>query len=495
MMMKCYINGFLHSMNNHKDVYHTMATQHGKIIAFDQNVDLALCDEIVDLKGGHLYPGFVDAHLHMMGYGEYLDMIHLSSCQTKSDVISKLLKAENQHMIFAIGYLDLGITKYDLDQYFQEQMVILRHNDFHALTLNSKALRHFNIEDETGILKEGKASYIMQNIPKPSFSRLNEMLTRSIESLTSLGITGGHTDDLFYYNGFHETYQAFHEVLKHHPFRCHLLIHHEVLDDFIQSKKPWGIQNPYLELGAIKMFYDGTMSSKTALMYHPYKGENTQGEVVMGYSEFTDVLKKVRSFGLSAAIHVIGDKGLEEVVDLLIQYPPKDGLIDRIIHAPWANQKTIDKMKKLPCSLDIQPQFLSSDLPRAFQFFSKKPDFIFPWKTYLDEKIIISGSSDAPVEIPNPFLGMRDAIFRRSNQDHLTYETKEALSHFEAIRLYTTYAHVQSSLQPRGYLKLGYLADFTVCDRDLESLKEAEFNDIHVLMTIIDDRIVYTSTR
>ncbi|MDY0294251.1 MAG: amidohydrolase [Acholeplasmataceae bacterium] len=493
--MKCYIHGFFHSMNDHKDVYHVMATQEGKIKSFDNDVDLTLCDEIIDLKGGHLYPGFVDAHLHMMGYGEYLDMIHLSSCQTKDEVIAKLLAAKSQDMIFAIGYLDVGITKHDLDTYFLDQVVILRHNDFHALTLNSKALSHFNIQDETGILKESKASYIMQNIPKPSFSKLHTMLTKSIESLTSFGLTGGHTDDLFYYNGFKETYQAFHEVLEHHPFRSHLLIHHEVLDDFIQSDQPWGIQNNYLELGAIKMFYDGTMSSKTALMYHPYQGEKTHGEVVMGYAQFTDVLKKVRSFGLSAAIHVIGDKGLEDVVDLLTKYPPKEGLIDRIIHAPWADQKTIEKMKSLPCSLDIQPQFLSSDLPRAFHFFSVKPDYVFPWKTYLDEKIIISGSSDAPVEIPNPFLGMKDAIFRRSNQDHKTYETQEALSHFEAIKLYATYAHAQSSLQPRGYLKPGYLADFTVCDRDIETLKEEEFHDINVIMTIIDDHIVYKLTR
>lgn len=489
--VKCYVNGFMHKMTSSHHIHHLMATDQGKIIAFDNDVNLSLCDEIIDLNQGHLYPGFVDAHLHMMGYGDYLDTIHLFGCRTKEDVISILKIYQNQPMMFAIGYLDIGLTKDDLDQYFKDQIVILRHNDFHGLTLNSQALKHFKIEDESGILKELKASYVMQNLPKPSYNRLKEMLTKSIQSLISYGLTGGHTDDLYYYNGFKETYQAFEDVVSIYPFRCHLLMHHEVIDDYLISQKTWGVQNAYLELGAVKMFYDGTMSSKTAWMFAPYLDSQSYGEVVMGKETFQHVLIKTRRLGLTAAIHVIGDRGLAEVVDLLIAYPPQSGFIDRIIHAPWADQKTIHKMKGLPLSIDIQPQFLSSDLPRAFQLFTQVPSFVFPWKTYLDNQLIISGSSDAPVETPNPLLGMKDAIYRRSHDDHEVYHHHEALSHFEAIKLYTTYAHAQSFQQPRGYLKEGYLADFTVCDQDLESLNEQDFDQPHILMTIIDDKIVY----
>ena len=489
--MKCYINGILHSMKDEKHIYHQMATDQGKIIAFDQEVNVSLCDEVIDLNHGHLYPGFVDAHLHMIGYGEYLSMIHLSGLTSKESIINELLNYKNQHFLMGLGYLDVGISKDDLDHYFKEQVVLLRHNDYHSLTLNSKALEMFNVNNETGVLKEERATHVMKLLPKHSFNELKHMLEKSVKQLYAYGITGGHTDDLFYYNGFEETYHVFEEVMEKYPFRSHLLMHHEVIHDFIRSKKNWGIQTPYLELGSVKMFYDGTMSSKTALMSKPYLDTEDKGEVVMGKEKFTKTLKNVRKLGLTVAIHVIGDLGLDEVVDLLITYPPKDGQKDRIIHAPWAMKETLHKMVNLPVTFDIQPQFLASDLPRAFHIFSEYPDLIFPWKTYLDHHLILSGSSDAPVESPNPLLGIKDAIFRRSASDQKQYVENESLSHYEAIKLYTTGSHQPSLLQPRGYLEKGYLADFTVFDANLFELKEDQFYQTKVVMTIIDDKIVY----
>lgn len=489
--MKCYVNGIMHSMIDDKEIYHQMATQDGKIIAFDDEVNLSQCDEVFDLNQGHLFPGFVDAHLHMMGYGEYLSMIHLSGLKTKDEVINHLLNYQHQDFMMGLGYVDLGITKHDLDLYFKDQIVLLRHNDYHSLTLNSKALAIFKIVDDTGILKEDRATQVMQMLPKHSLEELKHMLEKSVKQLYTFGITGGHTDDLYYYNGFQETYQAFEDVMSSFPFRAHLLMHHEIIHDYIRSKKKWGIQTPYLELGSVKMFYDGTMSSKTALMQKPYLGTNTYGEVVMGKENFIKTLSNVRKLGLTVAIHVIGDKGLDEVIDLLIKYPPQLGQKDRVIHAPWAMKETLIKMVNLPITYDIQPQFLSSDLPRVFSYVSVKPDYIFPWKTYLDHNLILSGSSDAPVETPNPLLGIKDAIYRRSNSDKKQYVKSEVLSHYEAIKLYTTGAHAQSVLQPRGYLQIGYLADFTVFNCNLLELDEAGFDKAYVTMTIIDDKTVY----
>ena len=488
--MTCYINGILHTMT-HETEYHTiMATEDGKIIAFDQDVMLSTCDRIIDLKGAHLYPGFIDNHLHIVGYGEYLNVINLSECKDLASIIHQL-NSSNDELIFAIGYHDIGLTKHDLDLYFNHHMVVLRHSDFHSLTLNSKALAYFNVKDDLGILKEEKASSVMQKMPKPSYPKLKQMIEQAIDQLTSYGITGGHSDDLYYHNGFDLTYQAYHDVLSEKPFRAHLLIHHQVLDNYINSKTPWGVVTPYLEFGAVKMFYDGTMSSQTALMFYPYQGTNSCGEVVMGKDQFIETLKKTRSLGLTAAIHVIGDRGLDEVCDILKAYPPQQQQIDRIIHAPWGRLDTVEKMKHLPISVDIQPSFLASDLPHAFTLFSQPPELMFPWKTYLKEDIKIVGSSDAPVEHPNPLLGIKDAIYRRSRSNLAIYTPSEKLTPFEAIKSYTSDAHVQSQLQPRGYLKVGYLADFTVFDRDLMTLDEADFEKSHVVMTVINDQVVY----
>lgn len=489
--MIAWINGHFHSMKDEKTIYSKLATNNGKIVAIDDDVDGLICDQIIDLQGYHVYPGFVDAHLHMLGYGQHLTQISLDGLNHHDDIVAHLLTYHDRGLIFAEGYRDQGLTAHDLDVFFPQQLVFLRHSDYHGLTLNSQALLHMGLSHPTGILKEEEASQLMSRLPKHRNEVLEDMLNHALDSLYQFGVTGGHSDDLYYFNGFHDTVNVFEKVLSKKPFRTHLLIHHLTLDDFIQSHKAWGIQTPYLELGAIKMFYDGTMSSKTALMFHPYQGTSTHGEVVMGKDAFITCLKKVREHGLTVAIHVIGDRGLDEVCDLLLAHPPKEGTKDRIIHAPWASIQTLDKLKKLSMAIDIQPQFLSSDLPKAWHHFSQKPELIFPWKTYRKEGLIISGSSDAPVEVPNPLLGIKDAIFRRSHEDHQPYHLEEALTPYEAIQCYTTSSNALNFIQPKGFIEKGYLADFTVLKKDITKMSEREFDQPHVVMTVIDEHIVY----
>ncbi len=134
------------------------------------------------------------------------------------------------------------------------------------------------------------------------------------------------------------------------------------------------------------------------------------------------------------AIHVIGDLGLKEVVDILKAYPPQDGLHDRIIHASLADHETIKMMEGMPIILDIQPQFISSDLPAILSLFSKEPEYIYPFKTYMKYNLILCGSSDAPVEVPNPLLGMHQLIYRKKRWRCLS--KRRMYLKFDALNIY-----------------------------------------------------------
>lgn len=489
--MKKWINGQFHTMRTKDEIYHTMVTDQGIIVGFDDAVSHITPQETIDLHQCHVYPGFIDAHLHLIGYGRFITLIDLRDVYSKEDVLLTLDKNKDKAMLYAEGYRDLGITKIELDQLIPDKPVFLRHLDYHSLTLNSKALELVKLSSDKGILREEEAMTALKRLPKHKKDELKMMLRHAIKQLYAYGITGGDSDDLYYFNGFDETFSVFDEVLNEMPFRTHLLMHHETITDFVHSGKSWNEQTPFLELGAVKMFYDGTMSSKTARMKDPYRGTNDHGEIVMGKQRFVDTLKRARSLGLTVAIHVIGDQGLDDVANLLKTYPPKPGQKDRIIHAPWAMKKTIPLLKSLPITIDIQPQFLSADLPRALDYFSKEPELIFPWKTYLEEDIPILGSSDAPVETPNPLLGMKDAIYRESNHNHQAYHLEQSLPPFEAIKLYTTYAHLQHTKTNRGYLDQGMIADFTVTSKDLLTLNKDQWNEPLIEMTIIDEQIVY----
>ena len=60
-------NGIFHTMEDPQTVKYLMATDQGRIVGFDDDINPALCDEVIDLNHMHVYPGFVDAHLHLIG--------------------------------------------------------------------------------------------------------------------------------------------------------------------------------------------------------------------------------------------------------------------------------------------------------------------------------------------------------------------------------------------------------------------------------------------
>jgi len=489
--MKLWKNGVFHTMLNENDTKYQMATDQGYIIGFDHQVEGLEFDEVINLRGYHVYPGFVDAHLHLLGFGQKLSRPNLMNIKNKKEAIRIIKDAYHNEPLFVEGYFECGLTKDDLNQISQTHPIMIRHNDYHSLTVNQVALDMINIKDSNGVLTEEDAQMAMDNYPKHSDQALDKILENSISKLNSYGITGGHSDDLSYFNGFKATLGVFDRVLDKKPFRAHLLVHHLVLDDYLNSKRVQLNQTPYLQLGAIKMFYDGTISSKTALMKNNYLSTSSNGLRIHEIKTFEEMVKKARKHGLNVAIHIIGDQALLEALDILKKYPPQLGEHDRLIHTSFMDQKAVEMMVAMPISIDIQPQFLSSDIPWALDYFSQTPEFVYPWKTLYDQKINLAGSSDAPVEIPNPLLGIHAAVTRISDHDHQAYFKNECLSRFEAIMLYTRYANYSTMDNNRGYLQKGYIADLSIFEENLEQTPIDNLKKDICYMTVINEHIVY----
>ncbi|MBE0700926.1 MAG: amidohydrolase [Acholeplasmataceae bacterium] len=493
--MKLWTHGIFHTMQSEYHTHQSILTDHGVIVAVDDEINHHQADEIIDLGGLHVYPGFVDAHLHLLGYGQKLMRLNLENQRDPYKVQLDIKSNFRGEPLFVEGYFDVGLTKVDLNAISDHIPILLRHNDYHSVTVNSAILKQIHMEKTNGVLSEDDAQKAMDAFPKYSNRQLGELLHKAISKLYTYGVTGGHSDDLYYFNGFQSTLDVFENYLKKHPFRAHLLVHHKVLDDYIASKRPFLDQTPFLQLGAIKCFYDGTISSKTACFKHPYKNGSHHGIRILGKSGFLTWIKKIRKHDLPVAVHVIGDQGLREVVQVLKAYPPKIGLHDRIIHASFADEETMNIMKDIPIVLDIQPQFQSSDMPWALSYLSMEPEAIYPWKTYLKFHLKLAGSSDAPVEVPNPLVGMYAAMERRSIHDGKQYQIDEMLNRFEAISLYTTGSNRPTYHTNRGQIKKGYIADFTILRDDLMVLPIQEFLEPQVKMTVIDEKIVYKNDK
>ena len=493
--MKKYINATFYTMQKEAHVVHEIITDNGIIKAIGKACEDFYVDEVIDLEGAFMFPGFVDAHLHMMGYGHQLSTPSLKHVTNKIDALNKVKAAYHGSTLLVEDYQAIGIKHHDLDAIAEDQFIILRHQDYHSVTANSKALEFFNVSHQEGMVFEAEAQKITNYFANHSEAKLESLLKKSIQSLVSYGLTGGHSDDLYYFGGYRKTLNAFKTVIKSMPFRTQLLVHHAVLNDFIESEEPFLDIDQFIQMGPVKMFYDGTMGSKTAYLKHPYKDTNSKGLKAISPVDFEGMIMKCRSHHLPVAIHVIGDQALEDVCHLLYKHPVKKGCSDRLIHAPWFEVEALELMKRIPLFIDAQPQFLSSDMPWAKALFSKEPTYQFAWKTMIDYGLKVAFSSDAPVEVPNPLLGIYDAVSRISSHDQKVYQPEEKVSRFEAIKAYTVTPNLFTYHTNRGMIKAGYIADFTGFKKDLFKIDIKDFKDDLVALTIIDDKIVYKAKK
>lgn len=439
-----------------------------------------------DLQGANVYPAFIDCHLHLMGYGQHLSRGHVKGLTSKKDILTYIKAHLNHPVTYIEGYAPCGITKDDLDAISTTTRIYLRHEDYHGMTVNSKSLSIININSENGILLENDGNKALDSIEKNTHEGLVSFLKKAYETLYQYGVIGGHSDDLYYFNGYYKTLKAFEEASKTHPFYAHLLMHHKTIQDY-EVYGNFLVGHPFIELGAVKMFYDGTTGSKTALMKHPYVSSGN-GERVNNKETFISYVKKARALDLAVAVHVIGDLGLEEVSDILHTYPVKKGLKDRIIHASYGSSKAYEALQNLDVFLDLQPQFLTSDLPDVLSSFQVEPEGVFPFNTYDNKGLHYGLSSDAPVEIPNPILGMYAAIFRRV--DGKIYHPQERLTRMKALLGYTTHAW-QLTNQKGGYLKPGYQAHMVMTNKDILTTPQEDFLSIKVLETYLKGQLVY----
>jgi predicted amidohydrolase YtcJ len=487
-----YINGIFYTLNPLQPKVTELWVEEGMISFLGSHPDWH-ADQTIDAQGWTCFPGFVDSHLHLIGYGEHLSLLQLHKNPNPQHVLT-LVKAQFQSRpLYAQGHVEQALTKTDLDTISTSVPILLRHADFHGATVNSAILRQIGLSNHsTGILHEADALKAVQVLPKYHQEALVKMITVAINKLHEFGITGGHTDDLYYFNGFHEVVSAYRKVLSSLPFRTHLLIHHLELDTYEHFIKKNPYQHPFLEFGAVgEIFYDGTLSSQTALMHHAYQGRQSFGERQFSNHEWLKIVRRIRELGLPLAVHAIGDLALDEVVDTLIKNPVKVGFHDRIIHASFAKKSTLEKIKKIPVMLDIQPQFVTSDLPWASSIISSQTEFIYPFKTYLKQGLILCGGSDAPVEVPDPLKGIDAAYHRQSTSLAIPFQPEEQLSILEAVQLYTIGANAPSYLSQRpGKLVVGSVADLTFINEDFIS-NPKRLTTAKVMMTVVDNQIVF----
>lgn len=553
---KLFINGKIISLDSSFRVYEAIAIKDGKI--FDLGTSAELLKkypnaELIDLKNNFVYPGFIDAHGHITGYGENLLNIDLVGTESQEQ-IAELVKNKAKDMkdgqwIFGVGWDQNDWkdkswpTHHILDKAAPNHPVALTRIDGHALWVNKKALELAGIDkltkdpdggqilrdkngNPTGILIDNAMNLVYKVIPPLSEEELTNLILTSLSNLVKHGITEVH--DM---GANEKTIEIYKKLADKNllPLRIHVYVDGigETWEKYLREGKLIGYGNNFLNVDGIKLFVDGAMGSRGALMTEPYQDDPKNfGLLLLSEDQIYEVTLNALEKGLQVATHAIGDSGNNLVLNAYERAIKETGKSDhrlRIEHVQVINPSDAKRLGELNIVPSMQPVHATSDMPWAeARLGPERVRWSYALKMVLNESNLIAGGSDFPVENPSVLEGIYAAVTRKDkngmpkNADDVKYLVQEKkwvlskdgikdpsvfedgwypdqkLTLEEALKCFTIWAsYAVFEESKKGTIEIGKWADFTVLDKNLFEISPEEILKTKIIMTVVDGKIVY----
>ncbi|MFS0672232.1 amidohydrolase [Ornithinibacillus sp. 179-J 7C1 HS] len=529
-MRRIYTNGNFYTFNPIKPHVQAVVVENGRFIDMGEEHQMLLqwntgACEVINLYGKTVTPGLVDSHLHLSLIAEQFIHLDLTGVSSKTEMLDKIrAKASNlkpnewllgggwDENLFTSGFIP---TLEELDSVAPYNPLFLNRICTHAAVANSKAFEISNyhstmsipeggsiVLDEytkkpTGLILESASEIFKRNIPQKTYEELLQAMRKAVQFALEKGLTSVHSNDPLFLGGLQQTYQIYDALLNEEELglRTNLLINHDFLDDLKNAGMYTGYGNETLQIGAVKIFADGAFGRRTALLSEPYHdAPEHYGEAMLDKEALTDIVRRTRELSMPIAVHTIGDKALENVLDVLDLFPAVSHR-DRLIHVQVLNQQLINRLVNPSRIADIQPRFVVSDFPWVMERLgTNRSEKSYAWKTLMNHGVICAGGSDSPVEPVNPLLGIHAAVTRKlPGESHEGWNPNEKLSMVDAFRLFTELtAYATNEETIKGTISRGKLADMTVLSQNPFKMQDPDaLLETEIEMTVIGGVIKY----
>jgi len=481
--------------------------------------------QVLDLQGRRVVPGFNDAHVHFAQGGFNLLSVQLRDAGTPQEFArrigefaQKLAKGEWilggdwDHELWPDAPLP---TRQMIDSVTPDHPVLVNRLDGHMSLANSLALRMAGITratpdpdggtivrdaggEPTGILKDGAMDLVSAKIPPPSRERLREAILAALSEARRLGVTS--VQDMASPGEF-AVYQSLlesGELTVRINCRTPLPEFRRLAALGIRS----GFGNPWLRLGALKGFADGSLGSTTALFFEPYQdAPNTSGlpaPMMFPEGNMKKLVSEADREHLQVTVHAIGDKANNITLRIFDEVEKENPDWDRrfrIEHAQHLSPSDIPRFATLGVIASMQPYHAIDDGRWAVKRIgSERVKTTYAFRSLLDAGAKLAFGSDWFVAPLNPLLGIYAAATRRTtdgkNPDGWIPEQKITVA--EAVKAYTwgsAYATFEENL--KGSIAPGKLADLVVLSQDIFSIPPEQIEKTEVVTTIVGGKTVH----
>ncbi len=499
-----------------------MAVQDGKIVAVGNNDDILKeyqSDSMVNAQGAIIYPGFIDAHAHFLGYGQSLHSVDLMFVPSWEQAIERVKTFATKHpgkgWIRGRGWDQNRFagkqfpTNEALNNLFPDRPVILERVDGHASIANNFALAlagvqpgqtieggQFTMQNGklTGLLIDNAVGVVEKKIPNATAQDYKDWLTSAQQNCFATGLTTITDCGLS-----PEEVDRIDDLQKANVLKMRLYV--------MLSDKPNSYTSDYFMKGGyvtdrlvvkgIKVYGDGALGSRGACLLHAYSDKaGWSGFLLSSPAHFDSVAAKLIGTDFQMCTHAIGDSANRTILKVYAKYlKGKNDKRWRIEHAQIINAADFHYFGDYNIVPSVQPTHATSDMYWAVERLGEerlKGGYAF--KQLWEQNNWLPLGTDFPVEEINPFKTFLAAVVRQDAKGFPAggFQMQNALTREQTIRGMTIWAAKANRMEKQvGSIEVGKKADFIILDKDLMKVPTDSILQVKVLKTYLNGERVF----
>ncbi|WP_238765611.1 amidohydrolase [Maribellus maritimus] len=511
----------IYTVDDNFSTAESIAIKDGKIVAVGTH-DTILSEfsgkEVIDAEGKYIYPGFNDAHCHFNGYATNLmQYADLRGTETQEEIYERL---QQHHDKFGGDWI-LGRSwdqndwpeksfpdKTRLDELFPDIPVYLVRVDGHAGWCNSKTLEIAGVTadskvsggqvivkngEPTGILIDNAMGLVGEYIPEITSEQQQKGLLEAQKNCFAAGLTSV-TDA-----GLSKSTISLMEEMQNKgslKMRINAMLNptDENFENFVKNGPKQGDR---LTVNTIKIFADGALGSRGALLLEDYFDDFGNSGLQIESQEYYDkICQLAYDNNFIVATHCIGDSANRLMLNTYAEFlKGKNDRRWRIEHAQIIHPDDFQKFAEYSVVPSIQATHCTSDMYWAGKRLGEwRLRGAYAYQTLLQQNGWLPNGTDFPVENIEPLYTFYASLFRTDHTGRPLggWQLNEGLTRKQTLRSMTIWgAKASFEENKKGSLEPGKYADFIILDTDLMEASPEEILNTKIESTWVNGEKVF----
>lgn len=515
------VNGVIYTVDSSFSTTQAMAIKDGLIVATGTDAEILAAytaSDKIDAKGQAVYPGFIDAHAHFVGYGKSLFQVDLFGTTSWEEAVERV-------KVFAAAHPELTWIegrgwdqnkwpgkKYPtnalLNTLFPNTPVVLQRVDGHAAIANQKAFDIAGVKPGqtivggevetkngvlTGVLIDNATDLVYGSIPAVTKKTYTQWLQAAQQNCFAQGLTtitdcGLNMSDI----NIIDTLQ------QEGKINMRLFA---MLSDNPENLTAYLKRGPYktdkLFVNGFKVYADGALGSRGACLLHSYEDrKDWTGFLLANISHYDSLASVLAASKFQMCTHAIGDSANRQILNIYNKYLQKgNDRRWRIEHAQVVNPADFNLFGAAAVVPSVQPTHATSDMYWAAERLgNERMKGAYAYKQLMDQNGWIPLGTDFPVEDISPFKTFLASVGRVDAKGFPEggFQSENALTREQTIRGMTIWAAKASFLEKEvGSLEAGKKADFIILAQDLMQVPVNKILDTKVVATFSGGKKVF----